>query len=353
MPRTITFSKAVNEALHQVMTADPSVVCFGLGTDDPKGIFGTTLNLKESFGSQRVFDMPTAENAMTGVAIGMAINGMKAVMSHQRLDFFLLALDQLVNNAAKWRYMFGGKHSANITIRLIIGRGWGQGPTHSQSLQSWFAHIPGLKVVMPSSPYDAKGLLIESILDPNPVLFLEHRWLHEAKGEVPEAMYRLPLNKSRLVQEGKDITIVSLSYMTAEAIRAIEVLKKANISAELIDLCSINPIDWTLILESVKKTGRLLVLDTSNVTCSVSSEIIAKTTTEVFSSLKTAPARIAPPDTPSPTTAALTKYFYPDASHVARAVSEMLKKEIDLSCLVSTDGTLPHDIPGPWFKGPF
>lgn len=176
--RTLTFGKAVNEALATALAEDPKAILFGLGTDDPKGIFGTTVGLQQKFGRERVFDMPTSEAGMTGVAIGASLNGIRCIMTHQRLDFFLLTMDQLVNNAAKWHYMFGGKSSVPITIRLILGRGWGQGPTHSQSLQSWFAHIPGLKVVMPTTPKDAKGLLLASIFDPNPVLFLEHRWLH-------------------------------------------------------------------------------------------------------------------------------------------------------------------------------
>ena len=152
------FATAINEAIHQAMEIDESVICYGLGVTDPKTVFGTTANLEKRFGSERVFDMPTSENAMTGVAIGAALNGVKSVMTHQRIDFFLLAMDQLVNSAAKWHYMFGSQNSISITIRLIIGRGWGQGPTHSQNLQAWFAHIPGLKVVMPTTPEDAKGL---------------------------------------------------------------------------------------------------------------------------------------------------------------------------------------------------
>ena len=160
-PRQITYAKAINEALDFALETDPNVLCFGLGVPDPKGVFGTTIGLQEKHGATRVFDMPTSENGMTGIAIGTALSGMRPVMTHQRLDFFLLAMDQLVNNAAKWHYMFGGQSSVPLTIRLILGRGWGQGPTHSQNLQSWFAHIPGLKVVMPANSADAKGLLIE------------------------------------------------------------------------------------------------------------------------------------------------------------------------------------------------
>ena len=221
-PRTLTFVQAVNEALHTAMAHDPAVICFGLGVDDPKAIFGTTTGLKDRFGSERVWDMPTSENAMTGIAIGAALQGIRPVMVHQRLDFFLLAMDQLVNNAAKWHYMFGGQRSVPLTIRLILGRGWGQGPTHSQSLHAWFSHVPGLKVVMPTTPADAKDLLLASIADPNPVIFLEHRWLHNRVGPVPAGDVRVPLGKARILREGRDVSIVAVSYMVIEALHAVE-----------------------------------------------------------------------------------------------------------------------------------
>ena len=225
MPRVITFAEAIREALDQAMAADESVIVFGLGVDDPKAIFGTTAGLQEKYGCERVFDTPTSENAMTGVGIGAALNGIRPVMVHQRLDFFLLAMDQLVNGAAKWHFMFGGKGKVPITIRLIMGRGWGQGPTHSQNLQAWFSHIPGLKVVMPSNARNAKGLLLSSIFDPNPVIFLEHRWLHGSESNVPEGEFTIPLGESK-VHTGKDITIVTMSYMTVEGLLARDFLEK-------------------------------------------------------------------------------------------------------------------------------
>ena len=220
MLKNKTFAGAINEALHISMKKDKKLLCYGLGVTDPKGVFGTTLNLEKKFGSERVFDIPTSENAITGVAIGAALNGIKSVVTHQRLDFFLLAMDQLVNSAAKWYYMFGSRRSVPITIRLIIGRGWGQGPTHSQNLQSWFNHIPGLKVVMPSFADDAKGLLIASIFDPNPVVFLEHRWLHGIKTDFKKGNYKTKIGKAKICKTGKDITIVGMSYLTLEAIEA-------------------------------------------------------------------------------------------------------------------------------------
>ena len=346
------FSEAINDAIHQAMEMDDSVICYGLGVTDPKAVFGTTENLEKRFSSARVFDMPTSENAMTGVAIGAALNGIKSVMTHQRVDFFLLALDQLINSAAKWHYMFGSQNPIPITIRLIIGRGWGQGPTHSQNLQAWFSHIPGLKVVMPSTPEDAKGLLISSIMDPNPVVFLEHRWLHNASGNVPDGDFRIPLGKARIVRSGTDVTIVSMSYMTIEALHAAEYLAKQGISCEIIDLRTIKPLDWDAVFCSVEKTGRLLALDSGFTTGSVAGEIVARVTMERFSSLKTAPARLAMPDVPEPTSFSLTKGFYVRAVDIVRTVFSMMGIE---QPPIGADlyEPHPHDIPGDWFKGPF
>src|SRR3990167_10506145 len=296
--RQLTYTAAINEAMHIAMTQDDKVLCYGLGTDDPKNIFGTKEKLQEKFGKDRVFDMPTSENAMTGVAVGLALAGYRSVMSHQRLDFFLLAMDQLVNSAAKWHYMFGGQVCIPIVIRLIIGRGWGQGPTHSQNLQYWFAHIPGLKVVMPTTPADAKGLLLESIFDNNPVLFLEHRWLHNSEGQVPSGDYRVPIGKARIAREGKDVTIVSMSYMTVEALQAAAFLEKQNISCEIVDLRTIRPIDWETIFTSIQKTKKLMVLDSGVATGSVAGEIISQVCMKNFSQLDCPPVRIAMPDNP-------------------------------------------------------
>ena len=187
--KNITYSKAVNKALIWSMSKDKKMLCYGLGSTDPKKIFSTTEGLLEKFGEERVFDVPCSENALTGISIGSSLNGVRSVVTHQRLDFFLLAMDQLINSAAKWFYMYGSQLSVPITIRLIIGRGWGQGPTHSQNLQALFNHIPGLKVVMPTFPNDARNLLISSIFDPNPVLFLEHRWLHETSEKEKKINY--------------------------------------------------------------------------------------------------------------------------------------------------------------------
>jgi acetoin:2,6-dichlorophenolindophenol oxidoreductase subunit beta len=352
LKQDMLFSQAINDALHIAMALDKKVLCCGLGVDDPKRIFDTTLGLQERFGNQRVFDTPTSENAMTGVAIGVGLRGFRSVMVHQRMDFFLLAMDQLVNSAAKWHYMFGGQNSVPITIRLILGRGWGQGPTHSQSLQAWFSHIPGLKVVMPSTPKDAKGLLLSSIFDENPVIFMEHRWLHNQKGDVPEGDYRIPLGEARIIKPGSDVTIVAMSYMNIEALRAINYLDQKNVvSCELLDLRTVSPIDWKKIYTSVRKTGRLLVLDTGATTGSIAGEIVARIAMDLFNDLRCAPQRIALPDIPTPTSPALTEKFYPGSITIVERIAQMMNLDIDTEKL--DESTTPHDIPGEWFKGPF
>ena len=352
MKQDMLYSQAINDALHIAMALDKKVLCYGLGVDDPKRIFDTTLGLQERFGNQRVFDTPTSENAMTGVAIGVGLRGFRSIMVHQRMDFFLLAMDQLVNSAAKWHYMFGGQNSVPITIRLILGRGWGQGPTHSQSLQAWFSHIPGLKVVMPSTPKDAKGLLLSSIFDENPVIFMEHRWLHNQKGDVPEGDYRIPLGEARIIKPGSDVTIVAMSYMNIEALRAINYLDQKNVvSCELLDLRTVSPMDWKKIYTSVRKTGRLLVLDTGATTGSIAGEIVARIAMDLFSDLRCAPQRIALPDIPTPTSPALTEKFYPGSITIVERIGQMMNLDIDTEKL--DESTTPHDIPGEWFKGPF
>jgi pyruvate/2-oxoglutarate/acetoin dehydrogenase E1 component len=347
-----TYSEAINDALRVALRCDPNVIVYGLGTDDPKGVFGTTLGLKETFGETRVFDMPTSENAMTGVGIGAALGGLRPVLTHQRLDFALLSMDQIVNNAAKWRFMFGGKRGVPIVIRMILGRGWGQGPTHSQNLQSWFAHVPGLKVVMPTFPEDAKGLLLSAIFSNDPVIFLEHRWLHNARGKVPEGDSRIPLGFARTVCSGDDITVVAMSYMTIEALRAAEHLASQGINIDLIDLRTIRPLDWLTISSSICRTGKLLVLDTGHLSGSVAGEIVARAASELWGSLKVAPMRLAMPDFPEATTPALTEHYHVRAEHIAWKVGSMLARNVESDSLRSRR-THPHDVPGNWFSGPF
>jgi pyruvate dehydrogenase E1 component beta subunit len=348
----ITFAQAINQSIDQAMDNDPKVLCYGLGVTDPKAVFGTTKNLEEKYGSQRVFDIPCSENAITGVGVGAALLGYKSIMTHQRLDFFMLAMDQLVNSAAKWNYMFGGDTPIQITIRLILGRGWGQGPTHSQNLQSWFAHIPGLKVVSPSNAYDAKGLLKSSIFDPNPVIFLEHRWLHNSKSEVDDGNISLEIGKANIVRSGKDITIVASSYLVPEAIDAGKYLyQHFGISSEIIDLRTIRPLDTETIISSVAKTKRVLCIDPGASNVSVSSEIVCRIVESLDHKKILSIKKLAMPDFPEPTSYALTKDFYNNADTIINSVLTIFGKDEILGPILRFSDH--HDVPGKWFQGPF
>lgn len=353
MDREITFAKSLNEAIDLCLAKDPSVYIMGLGVPDPTGFFGTTTGLQEKYGKLRVLDMPTSENGMTGVAIGTALVGMRPIMAHHRIEFAILAFEQIMNQAANWHYMFGGQSSMPLVIRMFIGRGWGQGPQHAQSLQAMFAHVPGLKVVMPVTPYDAKGLFISAVEDNNPVIFLEHRWLHNVFGPVPTDLYRVPLGKARLARTGSDVTIVATSYMVLEALHAATVLKKIGIDAEVIDVRSLRPLDKNLILESIRKTGHLVATDAAWHTLGFAAEITAIAAEEAYDHLKSAPIRITLPDLPSPSSPGLTKYYYPRAIHIINASLAVLGKAEKTEEELGIVQKYPLDIPNKEFKGPF
>ncbi len=348
------FINLVNAAFHKAMELDDKVLSYGQGMNDRVRMFGATVGLVEAFGEERVFDVPTAENGMTGVGIGLCIQGYRPVISHNRLDFILLAMDQLVNGAAKWHNVFAGKMPINLTTRVIVGRGWGQGPTHCQSLQSCFAQIPGLKVVMPSLAEDVYGLLLSSIFDDNPTIFIEHRWLHNIRANPHVNPYQfVPLGKARRVTEGSDITVVSMSYMTIEALHAVEYLKEQGIHCDLIDLRTIKPLDWETIYASVRKTGKLLVLDTGFEFCSVASEIIAQVTMDCFADLKMPPRRLALSDHSVLTSPTLANPAYVYSDDIAEVVCDMLAKPINLEPMRVERDKFPKDVPGAWFAGPF
>src|SRR6185369_7002583 len=329
--RIITFEKAVNEAITQEMERDKRVFLFGLDVTDHKKIFGTTQGL-EKFGSERFFGTPLSEDPMTGVALGAAISGLRPIHVHIRVDFLLLAMNQLVNMVAATSYTSAGKLNAPIVIRAVIGRGWGQGPQHSKSLQSMFAHIPGLKVVMPSRPYDAKGLLTAAIQDNNPVIFIEHRWLHYVDGDVPAEPYTVPMGKSHVLRKGKDITIVATSWMNVEAFKAADILSRLHgIEAEIIDVRTIYPLDDITIIKSVKKTGHCIIADYDWEFCGFSAEVAARVSEKCFTALKSPVKRIAFPHVFTPTTRALENKFYPNAITIIREVENKLGlKEADL-----------------------
>jgi pyruvate dehydrogenase E1 component beta subunit len=355
--REIKFGVAINEAIDLSMAKFPSVFIIGLGVPDPKGVFGTTINLVDKYGNERVLDMPLSENALTGVCIGAALVGLRPILSHQRMDFSLLSMDQIINNASKWYYMFGGQSSVPIVIRVIIGRGWGQGPHHSQNLHALYAHIPGLKVVMPTFPYDVKGLLISSIEDNNPIIFIEHRWLYNIKGYVPKNMYRVPIGKAKIVRKGKDLTIAAASYMTIESIKALNILRKFGVDVELVDIRTIKPLDEDLIINSVKKTGRLLVIDSGWRSGGLAAEVIAIVAERFGNELLYPPQRITLPDIPTPSSKGLTKYYYPSYIDIIKKVLVMMdisqnKKDFN-KILQSEKSNIPFDVPDLSFTGPF
>ncbi len=349
--REIKYSDAIKEALEISMKKNKLVILLGLGTDDPKAMFGTTTNLIKKFGNKRVFDMPTAENSMTGIAIGCSLGKFRPVLTHQRVEFSLLSTDQIINQAAKWNYMSAGKMSVPMVIRMIIGRGWGQGPQHSQSLESLFSNIPGLKVVCPATAYDAKGMLISSIEDNNPVIFFEHRWLHSNLGLVPKKYYKVPIGKSKILQRGNDITIVSSSLMSIESLKTAKILKSFNINAEVIDLRTLRPLDLKPIINSVKKTKNLLVVDNGWMKYGISSEIITSVVEKINDTNKFTIKRIGISDNPIPSTRSLAKYCYQDIYSILREVLKI--KNIKNISLKSYKKYTAKDIPDADFAGPF
>lgn len=351
MSRLISYAEALREAQDYCLSAYPEVYLMGLGVPDPKGIFGSTLGLQEKHGLERVFDIPLSENAMTGVALGSAVAGLRPILTHQRMDFTLVSIEQIVNQAAKWHYMFGGQMKAPMVIRMIIGRGWGQGPQHSQSLHAWFAHIPGLKVIMPTTPYDAKGMLIAAVEEDNPVIFLEHRWLYGVKDEVPIEPFRVPLDQARVIRLGTDITLIGVSYMVLECLRAAEILQDLGVSAEVVDLRSIRPVDINTLLISVRKTGHVLTVDQAEIHCGIAGEISALVTEHLFSQLRTAPQRLGLPDYPTPTSPALADHYYPLARDIAAKALRMMERSDTLPTAAPLNRRL--DQPDATFQGPF
>lgn len=299
----------------------------GQGVTSPWYVGSTTIGLLTRFGPKRIIDTPTSENGITGVALGAALAGMHPILCFPRMDFMYYAMDQIANHIANWHYMFGGQLSAPIALWAIINRGGEQAAQHSQATQAIFMHIPGLKVVMPSTPYDAKGLLVASIKEENPVVYIDDRWLYQLVGEVPEELYSVPIGKGVVRRKGEDVTVVAASYMVYEAIKASESLESEGIGAEVIDLRSLKPLDEDLLFDSVRKTERLVVVDGGWRTSGVAAEISARVAeNDVFKSLKAPIIRVTLPDTPAPASSVLEKIYYPRAEKIMTAVREALEK---------------------------
>ena len=356
--RSLNGAEAAREALFESMERNPDVFMMGEGIADHGNFFGTTNGLMEKFGSERMLEMPVAENAMTGIAIGAAMMGQRPVMSLQRVEFVLLALEQIFDNAAKIHYASNGRHKVPLVIRMVVGRGWGQGPHHAQSLESVFAHFPGLKVIMPALARDSKGMLIAAIEDDSPVICIEHRWIHFAKGPVPEGHYVEPLDGPRVRREGSDVTIVATSYAVLEALATAEALEKVGVSAEIIDLRVLRPLNLGPVIKSVSKTGRLVTIDTGWITCGMGSEIVATVAQECFGELKTPPRRLGLADHPTPSSKSLITDYYPTPEALIDCVGEMVgadKKQLATARadMAEHRGNLPLDVPSPTFQGPF
>jgi len=323
--RKISYAQAINEALHQVIERNDRVFLIGQGITSPWYVGTTTVGLIERFGPERIIDTPVSENGVTGVAVGSALAGMHPILVHPRLDFMYYAMDQIANHAANWYYMFGGQLSVPVTMWGIINRGGEQAAQHSQALQAMFTHVPGLKVAMPSTPYDAKGLLIASVEDNNPVVYIDERWLYTFVGEVPEETYSVTIGKGVVRRRGKDVTIVATSYMVHEAMKAAESLNQDETDVEVVDLLSLKPLDKSLLFESVRKTGRLVIADGGWKTCGIAAEISALVTENIFERLEAPILRVTLPDTPAPASSALERVYYPTSEKIISAVRKILE----------------------------
>ena len=322
--RILSYSLAINEALHQTMAADPAVFLIGQGVKSPWYVGNTAQGLRERFGDERIIDTPVSENAMTGAAVGAALAGMRPVVVHPRMDFMFYAFDPIINEAANWYYMNGGSLPVPVVFWGIINRGGEQAAQHSQALHGMFAQVPGLKVVMPATPYDAKGLMVAAIREPNPVVFIDDRWLYRLEEPVPEEIYDVEIGRARIAREGTDVTVAASSFMVQEALMASELLAEAGIAAEIIDLRTIKPLDGETLLASVKKTGRLVVADGGWRSFGVAAEISALAAERAFGALRAPVARVTLPDCPAPASTALENAYYRNSTDIIQAVRSIL-----------------------------
>jgi len=329
MARMLSFKDAINEALDQEMARDESVIVMGEdvvgGTGSPGeddawgGVLGVTKGLYAKYG-ERMMDTPLSESAYVGAAIGAATCGMRPVAELMFVDFFGVCMDQIYNQAAKFRYMFGGKAETPVVIRCMVGAGFRAAAHHSQMLTSVFTHIPGLKVVLPSNAYDAKGLLIQAIRDNDPVIFCEHKMLYGTEADVPEEAYTIPFGEAAIAREGSDVTVVSLGAMVGKSMEAADALAKDGINCEVIDLRTTSPMDEDTVYESVEKTGRLVVVDESHPRCSIASDVSSLVAQNCFSSLKSKIEMVNAPHVPPPFAANLEDMYIPDARKISEAV---------------------------------
>lgn len=322
--RSLTYAQAILEATDQAMRLSPDVVVLGQLVDTPAGIFGTTTGLVDTYGPERVQDFPVSENLMTATAMGASLTGLRPLIVHQRQDFMIYSLDAIVNWLSLWRFKSKSESAMPVTIRTIVGKGWGQGPQHSKSLHSWFAHLPGLRVAIPATAYDAKGLLLESIFSESPALFIEGRALYGMSEHVPEKPYRIRFGKAVVRRKGSDVTLVAIGAMVPVALRAAEEAASTGISVEVVDPRTLSPLDRETIIASVEKTGRLLVADPGWKSFGAAAEIIASVSESASSSLKTAPQRITLPDSHTPMSSSLEREYYPEDRHFSEALRRIV-----------------------------
>lgn len=323
--RVLRYNEAIQEALRLALKNDKRVFIMGQGVDDPDGMFGATRNLHKDFGRERVFDTPLSEGSLMGACIGAALAGMRPVYFHNRPDFLLLAMDQLANHAAKWSFMFGGATHVPVVVWACIGRGWGAAAQHSQALQGLFMHIPGLKLVMPSTCYDAKGLMLAAIADQNPVLILDHRMNFNYQGMVPPDYYNVPIGKGVIRRKGNDVTVVAVSHLMVEAFQAAQETSTQGIEAEVIDPRTLRPLDEEIILNSVAKTGHLIIADCGWKTGGITAEIGAMVAEKGFAYLKAPIKRIVCPDLPTPAARNLEKAYYIGKEDIKKAILEIAR----------------------------
>jgi pyruvate dehydrogenase E1 component beta subunit len=324
MSRLVSYREAIVEALTLEMENDSNVFIYGIDVADHKRIFGTSKGLVERFGSQRCFSTPLCEDAMTGFGLGAALMGMRPVHVHMRVDFLILAMNQLVNMLASCSYGSAGQLRAPMVIRAVIGRGWGQAWQHSKTMHSWFAHVPGLKVVLPARPSDAKGMLQSAIRDDNPVLILEHRWLYDAEDLVQEGNAPMPLEGAEVLREGKDITVAAVSWMVVEALKAAEVLNKHGVDVEVVDIRSAAPLDGETVARSVSKTGLCVVADYDWIPYGLSAELSLQIMEKCFGKIKKPPHRLGFAHAHCPCARPLENAYYPNAISIIRAVENLL-----------------------------
>ena len=325
--RTLSYSLAINEAIRQSMASDPGVVLLGQGVKSPWYVGNTAQGLLEEFGPLRVMDTPVSENAVTGAAVGAAIAGARSIVVHPRIDFMLYALDPIINQAANWHYMSGGSVSVPVVIWGIVNRGGEQAAQHSQTLHSLFAHIPGLKVVAPSTPADAKGLMIAAIRDDNPVVYIDDRCLYGIEAHVPEKAYAAEIGKAAVRRSGHDVTIVAFSYLVPKALEAAEYLTSKSIECEVIDLRSLKPFDADLVFESVRKTGRAVVCDTGWRTGGFGAEVAAQVAESCWSDLRGPVRRVALPDVPAPASRTLEDAYFVGVDSIVQAVESLVNPD--------------------------